>query len=78
MIGLGAFGNVDGGLASLCKKAERPARALGSAFLLAILKGRSALGVFLAVSPLAGALLFNALFGISVTVGSKLNGRCSQ
>jgi len=65
-------------LASLRRKAESPARTLGSAFLLAILESRNTLGVLLAGSPLIGALLFDALLRINATVGSKLNGRCSQ
>jgi len=64
-LSLRAFSSVDRGLASLSWQAEGPARCLSSAFLLAILKGGNALGVLLAVSPLSGAFLLDALLDVA-------------
>ena len=60
-LSLGTLGNIDCGLASLAGQTEGPARCLSSALFLTVLKGGSALGIFLAGSPLSGAFLLDAL-----------------
>ncbi len=64
-IGLGALGNVNGGLAALSGEAKGPTGSLGAALLLAVVKGRLALGVLEAGSPLSRAFLLDALLGVS-------------
>jgi hypothetical protein len=63
-VGLSAFGNINGSLAALRRKAQGPARLFGSTFLFTILKSGNAFGVFLTCSPLTGTFLLNALLGV--------------
>lgn len=66
-LSVGTLGSVDGSLASLSGETELPAALAASALLVAVLKGRDALGVLHAVSVLSGAFLLNA--GDRVTQG---------
>jgi len=69
VVGSSALGYVDSRLVLLSSEAKFPAGLLGSALLLAVLKGRDALGVLLAGGPLVGTLLFDALLRV-------FNGNC--
>ena len=61
IVGLSALCNVNGFLIVLCAEAESPARGLGSALFIAIIKISWAFGVLLARSPLFSTFLFNAI-----------------
>ena len=64
-LSVGTLGSVDGSLASLSGETELPAALAASALLVAVLKGRDALGVLHAVSVLSGAFLLNAGDGVT-------------
>jgi hypothetical protein len=75
LVGISAFGDVDGGLAALGGEAESPAGLGGSALLLTVLKSGDTLGVLLACSPLGGAFLLNALLRVSIVESLNGDGR---
>jgi len=77
IIGSSTLGNINSSLIVLASKANFPAALLDSALFLAILKSRGALVVFLACSPLIGALLFDAGLGVSESI-FNLEGRGNQ
>ena len=62
---MSAFSNVNGGLASLGRKAKGPARNLCSALFHAVIKSRLTLRIFETGSPLIWAFILNALLRVS-------------
>ena len=67
---MSAFGNINGGLASLGRKAKGPASNLCSTLFHAVIKSRLTLRIFETGSPLIWAFILNALLGVSDGNGS--------
>ena len=73
-ISMSAFGGIDSSLTAFSTETEFPACLLRTAFTVAIIKSRLAFRIFLASSPLVGALLLDTGEGVGNDFGHHCEG----